>query len=81
MAELQTRWPGIGLVEERHEWRVTIPEQFRIGHEAHFAQVTKRFFDYLRSPATMPIWERPNMLAKYYVSTKGVEASRSAVTE
>jgi hypothetical protein len=51
---------------------VTIPDQYRVGHEAHFAQVTKQFFEYLKRPETFPAWENPN-LAKYYVSTKGVE--------
>ena len=53
--------------------RVTIPDQYRVGHEAHFAQVTKQFFEYLKRPETFPAWENPNMLAKYYVTTKGVE--------
>ena len=39
-------------------------------------EVTNRFFDYVRSPGSMPEWERANMLAKYYVSTKGVELAR-----
>jgi hypothetical protein len=55
---------------------VTIPDLYRVGHEAHFAQVTNRFFEYLKQPETLPAWEKPNMLAKYYVSTKGVELSR-----
>ena len=31
----------------------------------------------LRDRRTLPAWERPNMLAKYYVTTKGTELSRS----
>jgi hypothetical protein len=38
--------------------------------------VTKQFFEYLQRPETFPAWENPNMLAKYYVSTKGVELSQ-----
>jgi hypothetical protein len=53
--------------------RIAIPEDFRVGHEAHFGQVATRFFDYVKSPRSMPAWERPNMSAKYYVSTKGVD--------
>ena len=30
----------------------------------------------MRRPETFPAWENPNMLAKYYVSTKGVELSQ-----
>jgi predicted dehydrogenase len=70
---LQAQWPGLSVVEAGEELRIVIPETFRVGHEAHFAQVTNRFFDYLKKPGTMPVWERANMLAKYWVSTKGVE--------
>jgi hypothetical protein len=50
-----------------------IPEKFRVGHEAHFAQVTNQFAQYLAAPDSMPAWETPGMRAKYYVSTKGTE--------
>lgn len=75
VSQLQTQWPGMALEERTDDVRIVIPEKFRVSHEAHFAQVTKRFFDYLAAPKSMPVWERPNMLAKYYVSTKGVELS------
>jgi predicted dehydrogenase len=74
VASLQSQWPGLAAVEEEErEVRIVIPETFRVGHEAHFGQVTNRFFEYLKTPQSMPAWERPNMLAKYYVSTRGVE--------
>jgi len=73
VGELSNRYPGIAMEERGVEIRVTVPDRFRVGHEAHFAQVTNRFFDYLKRPGTFPAWENPNMLAKYYVSTKGVE--------
>ena len=61
-------------VEERgEELRVVIPDALRVSHEEHFAQVTRQFFEYLKNPKSLPAWEKPNMLAKYYVSTKGVE--------
>ena len=44
-----------------------------MGHEAHFAQVAKLFFSYMKNPKSLPAWENPNMLAKYYVSTRGVD--------
>jgi hypothetical protein len=48
-----------------------IPQNLRVGHEEHFAQVTNRFFDYLKAPATMPAWEQSNMLVKYFITTSG----------
>ncbi|GEM_PF-6891571 len=58
-----------------------IPNKFRVGHEAHFAQVATHFFDYVRSPGSLPAWERAFMLAKYYVCAKGVELSRLAAPD
>ena len=57
--------------------KLTIPDRLRVGHEAHFAQVAKKFFEYLKSPASLPAWEKANMMAKYYVSTAGVDLSQS----
>jgi predicted dehydrogenase len=76
VAALQSRWPGLAMVESGPGARIVIPEQYRVGHEAHFAQVTNRFVEYVRSPKSLPAWESAYMLAKYYVSTKGVELSQ-----
>ncbi len=73
IAKAQARWPGLDAIETGGELRLTIPEGFRVGHEAHFGQVARRFFEYVRAPGSMPEWERPCMMAKYFVSTKGVE--------
>jgi len=75
---LQKQYPGIGVEDRGQEIRVTIPPALRVGHEAHFAQVTENFLAYLRDRATLPAWERPNMLAKYYVTTTGAELSRKS---
>ena len=61
------------LKERAGDFLIIIPERYRVGHEAHFAQVTNQFFEYLKDRSRLPAWEKPNMLAKYYVSTKGVE--------
>lgn len=76
VASLQQTWPGIGVEERNGQLLVTIPDKYRVGHEAHFAEVTARFLDYLRDPRRLPAWERENMLAKYFVTTKAVEMSR-----
>ncbi|MCU1234477.1 MAG: putative oxidoreductase [Candidatus Solibacter sp.] len=73
VAALQSRWPGLGVVKSGEELRIVVPSKFRVGHEAHFGQVTNHFMDYVTSPKSMPSWETPYMLAKYFVSTKGVE--------
>jgi predicted dehydrogenase len=76
IAALQTRWPGLDAVERSGEIRVSIPPRFRVGHEAHFAQVANRFFEYVQAPETLPAWERSNMVAKYTVSTGGVDLGK-----
>lgn len=50
-----------------------IPPVYRVGHEQHFAQVARLFFEYVQGAQAMPAWENPGMLAKYWVTTKGVE--------
>jgi hypothetical protein len=78
---LQKDYPGIGLEDRGAEIRITIPERLRVGHEAHFAQVMGSFLKYLRDRRALPAWERPNMLAKYYVTTKGTEVSRNGASK
>ncbi len=73
---LQAAWPGVTVEDRGADLAIRIPDRYRVGHEAHFAQVTRQFFEYLKSPTDMPAEERPNMAAKYYVSTGGVELSR-----
>ena len=75
---LQAEYPGVAIEDRGGEMRVTIPEAFRVGHEAHFSEVTTRFLAYLRDRKSLPAWERPNMLSKYYVTTKGTELSRKS---
>jgi len=81
IAAIEERWPGLGLMESDNDIRVVIPAALRVGHEAHFGQVRNHFFDYVKSPESMPAWETANMLAKYYVSTTGVDLSKLSVTK
>ncbi len=74
---LQAKYPGIGLVDKRGEVQIAIPDVYRTGHEAHFSEVARVFFEYLKNPRALPTWEKPNMLAKYWVTTKGVEKARA----
>ena len=43
IAALQPGYPGVGLAKLGRGWRVTVPDQLRIGYEAHFAQLTRLF--------------------------------------
>ena len=78
MAAVQTAHPGVAVEDRGAELRISIPDRLRIGHEDHFAQVTQRFLRYVRDRSTLPAWERPNMLAKYYVTTEGTALARKS---
>jgi predicted dehydrogenase len=73
---LATTRPGLAVEAEGGRLRIVIPDRYRVGHEAHFAEVTERFLAYVRNPASLPAWEKANMLAKYSLTTRAVELSR-----
>ncbi|MPY91023.1 MAG: oxidoreductase [Luteitalea sp.] len=76
VAELQSRFPGVAVDETGEGIHLSVPDKYRTGHESHFAEVTRQFLEYVGAPETVPAWEKANMLAKYYVTTEGVELSR-----
>jgi predicted dehydrogenase len=72
---LQQKYPGIELKSTGKGWEVVIPEKYKEGHEAHFARVMERFLTYLQQQ-NMPAWEVPNMVAKYYTTTKALALAK-----
>jgi predicted dehydrogenase len=78
LAALQSTYPGVAVEDRGAEARITIPDKLRVTHEEHFAQVTQNFLRYVRDRSTLPAWERPNMLAKYYVTTEGTRLARQS---
>jgi hypothetical protein len=75
VAELQKEYPGLSMTEHAAGWRIVIPDEFRVGHEAHFAQVTEAYLRYL-ADGKLPDWEVPNMLVKYKTIMEAYELSR-----
>ena len=75
IAALQPEFSGIGLDRRAGEWRVVVPDALRLGHDAHFAEFTRRFIDYVEKPGSFPARETTNLLAKYHVTTEGVGLS------
>lgn len=71
---IASKYAGVTFERTAAGYTVIVPESFKVGHEAHFAQVMERFLDYLKNK-NMPAWEVPNMLAKYFVTTKAIELS------
>jgi predicted dehydrogenase len=76
LSALAEKYPGLTLEERPNEIHVVIPDKLRTTHEEHFGEVARRFFGFLKSPKSLPAWEKPNMLAKYWVTTKGAELSK-----
>jgi predicted dehydrogenase len=71
--DLQGKYPGIAIEKiASGKWKVNIPKKYHIGHEAHFAQVTKKYLGYLVD-GKLPDWEVPNMIAKYYTTTQALK--------
>jgi predicted dehydrogenase len=70
--KVQSKYPGVELQKSANGWTVIIPQKFKEGHEEHFARVTEKFLDYLKNK-NMPAWEVPNMLTKYFITTKALE--------
>jgi predicted dehydrogenase len=71
--QVAVKYPGLSatMVDEL-TWKVEIPDSYKVGHEAHFGQVTLKYLDYL-SKGTLPEWEIPNMIVKYYTTTEGLK--------
>ncbi len=73
---LTLKYPGVQLKKlEDTRWLVEIPDSYKVGHEAHFGQVTEKFLGYLRS-GDLPEWEIPNMIVKYYTTTEAMKKAK-----
>lgn len=82
LKSLSTRFPGLSLQNHGAEIRVAVPEEDRAKGGSTFAQLVSRFLEYVRDPQSIPSWEKPNMLAKYYITTTAVDLAHAhAATE
>jgi len=69
---LENQYPGLELKNDGNQWHILIPAEYRKDHEAHFGEVLENFLQYLRA-GKLPVWEVPNMITKYYTTTKALE--------
>jgi predicted dehydrogenase len=72
--KIQSKYPGVELKKTGNAWQVIIPDNYRENHEEHFARVTEKFLEYIKNK-NMPAWEVPNMLAKYFVTTRALQTA------
>ena len=74
--EVQGLFPGTAAEKMPDGlWKINIPDKFKIGHEAHFAQVTENYLKYLED-SKLPEWEIPNMITKYYTTIAGYKMAK-----
>jgi len=75
VTKLNGAYPGVDVKKADKIWEIIIPDKYKVGHEAHFAEVTQRYLKFL-ADGKMPAWEVPNMIVKYHTTTKAYEKSR-----
>ena len=69
-SKLAIEYPGLKLQKlSDSSWTLDIPQKYKIGHEAHFSQVTEKYLRFLKE-GNMPEWEVPNMIVKYYTTSE-----------
>lgn len=74
--DIATKYPGLKLVKLSDKlWTVEIPNKYKVGHEAHFGEVTGRFLSYLKL-GQLPAWEVPNMITKYFTTTEALKLAK-----
>lgn len=76
LEKIRSSYPGVALEKAAKGWKVVVPDKYKIGHEAHFSQVTKKYIQFL-TEGSMPEWEVPNMITKYYITTKALEMAKA----
>ena len=70
---IAANYPGLKLSKVAEKlWTVEIPDQYNVGHEAHFGQVTEKYLQYLKD-GKLPEWEVPNMITKYFTTTEALK--------
>ena len=74
-SKVADKYPGLELKKHADMWEVVVPNKYKMGHEAHFAQVTQKYLQFLLD-GKLPEWEVPNMIAKYYTTTEALELAK-----
>ncbi len=66
------------MVSQGKRFHISIPQELKTGHEAHFAEVLQRYLGFLKA-GKVPAWEIKNMIAKYYVTTAGQAMAKEII--
>ncbi len=74
--EVAKKFPGTTMEKVSDtQFKINITEKFKVGHEAHFGQVTENYLKYLED-GKLPDWEVPNMIAKYHTTIEGYKMAK-----
>ncbi len=74
--DIATKYPGLKLLKLNDKlWTVAIPDKYKLGHEAHFGEVTEEYLSYLKL-GKLPEWEVPGMITKYYTTTEAMKMAK-----
>lgn len=78
LKSIADKYPGLDIKPSGDkEWQVLIPAAVAKSHEQRFSSVMEVYLNHLIS-GEIPAWERSQMKAKYYTTTKAVELARQA---
>lgn len=74
--DIAATYPGLKLIKISDKlWTIEIPDKYKMGHEAHFGEVTEKYLQYLKD-GKLPEWEVPNMIVKYYTTTEALKMAK-----
>jgi hypothetical protein len=74
--DIAMAYPELKLVKVKDKmWTVEISDKYKVGHEAHFGEVMKKYLQCL-AEGKLPEWEVPNMITKYYTTTQALEMAK-----
>src|SRR6185437_692411 len=73
LRSLSDSYPDLSFRNNGSSFRIVIPREDRVLGGSTFGQLIKQFLKYVRNPQSLPNWEQPNLLAKYYITTTAVE--------
>lgn len=76
-SKIQEKYPGVELKKHEGLWEVVVPEVYASDHEAHFAEVTAKYLQFLVD-GKLPGWEVPNMISKYFTTTMALEMAKES---
>jgi hypothetical protein len=65
-------YPNLSFRNNGRSIRVIIPDDLRVHGGSTFGQLLEQFLKYASNPQSIPSWEQPNLLAKYYITTTAV---------